>query len=103
MLLAYRNSKAAWILRWKGKVVTVQMLSRSGEPLSVSRETGVGGIPRSGEYRITNCNPHFLTLYQLDSMRTITLPLAPIDLKMNDDKPDQLQLLIRTAYPDIWR
>jgi hypothetical protein len=99
--IAYRNSKVRFILERKNEVVSVQMLTRNGVPLSAMQESGgLYGIPGSGEYTVIDCNPHFVTLRKLATMKTITHPLAPIDLKMNDAKLDQLLLLIRSARPD---
>jgi hypothetical protein len=82
--ITYRNSKVKFILDWKDKMITVQMVRR-----------GVGALSSGGgEYRVIACNPHFVTLSGAPLGRTTTYPLSSVELSMNDGKPDQLLLII---------
>jgi hypothetical protein len=82
--IAYRSSKVRFILEKKGEIVTLRVLNQIRIPAIFS--------PPGGDYKVIDCNSLWVTLYNLESQRTITQPLSQIDLKMDDDK-QQLMLL----------
>jgi hypothetical protein len=85
--IAYRSSKVRLIVDWKGKVVTVKLLTKG--------DSNVYG-PRGGDYKILDCNEHFITLQHVESSLIMTEPLSQIALKMDDDR-HRLMLLF-TGY-----
>jgi len=87
--IAYRNSKAPFILDWKHKTIHLQQLKE-----------GIGGsiFDESGAYTLIDCNPWFVTLHKLGSGVQKTFPLSAVDLKMNDVKVNELMLVYRPYY-----
>src|SRR5262249_27678267 len=74
--IAYRSSKVRLVLDWKGKIVRFSV-----------QNPGSGGVmfgPVPGEYKVVDCNEHFVTLYKTDTNAIMTQPLAWITLKMDD-------------------
>jgi hypothetical protein len=84
MLLAYRNSKAAWVLRWKGKQITV---SDSPNP----------SVGQGRTQTIYDCNQFFVTLQSASSAK-YAVPLNRVEIS-HDYGQDRLQLNI----PDLRR
>ena len=87
--IKYRNSKVRFILDWKGKMVTVQILRH-----------GTAGQIASfapGKFRVTDCNVYFVTLQSSRSGRYVTHPLSRIDISMDDDH-DRLKILLTPYY-----
>lgn len=82
--IAYRNSKVRFILEQKGQIVVVQHRR--------SNIQAVGSL--NGPHEVIDCNEHFVTLKQTSTGTWVTHPLSTIDLKMNDGKKGQLQLLL---------
>jgi hypothetical protein len=87
--IAYRNSKVRLILEWKGQIVRFSLVNVG--PM------GMMFAPAAGEYRVIDCNEHFVTLHKLDTQATMTQPLTWITLKM-DDANNRLMLLF--CYPE---
>jgi predicted HTH transcriptional regulator len=84
--IAYRNSKVRFILDWKDKTIHLQQL----------KEGIVGSLfDESGAYTLINCTPWFVTLHKLGTGIQKTFPLSAIDLKMNDEKVNELMLIYR--------
>lgn len=86
--LSYRNSKVRFILEWKGKLVSFQKIKQ-----------GMHAVygPDSGEYKLLDCNPHYVTLESVAYQQKVTEPLSRIEFKMDDAK-DRLQLLFFGYY-----
>jgi hypothetical protein len=81
-------SEVRMIFDWKGKLVTVRLLTGG--------DHGVYG-PKTGDYKIINCNEHYITLEKahFEGSR-ITEPVSQLGLKM-DDEQHRLMLLF-TGY-----
>jgi len=53
--------------------------------------------PDSGDYKVLDCNEHFVSLQHVASSKTVTEPISRIELKMDDEK-GQLMLLFSAYY-----
>jgi|HubBroStandDraft_6_1064221.scaffolds.fasta_scaffold79195_3 hypothetical protein len=79
-LVAQRNSKARFILEWKGKQVTLEIIKGRGT---------VRYWPSYTTGTITDCNQFFVTLQLTGSFRSI--PLARIELSFDHER-NQLKI-----------
>jgi hypothetical protein len=87
--ITYRASKVRFILDWKGKIVTVQILKESHAG-QIADFTG-------GEYELVDCNSFYITIKSIASGAIRTYPLTRLDLKL-DDKNRRLMLLLTPYY-----
>ena len=86
--IAQRNSKAAEILKWKNKEITVNVIQPE-RVRSVSER-----IAESSEGAILDCNQHWVTL-QRSGGRVFTVSLRQIELSYDTEK----KRLILEIYP----
>lgn len=103
--IAYRNSKVRIILEWKGRDITIINIEPPDPPILDKRDRitsamlgrGLGArymySVSDGQYRLVDCNNYWVTVKNLNTSSTETIPLTIIDLKMDDEK-HQLTLLV---------
>ena len=101
--IAYRNSKVRVILEWKGRDITVTNIQPPDPPIGDMRQRLISGMVgrgvrnvysvSDGGYRLLDCNAYWVTVKNLNTSSTETIPLSIMDLKMDDQK-HQLALLL---------
>lgn len=87
-LLTSRNSKAREILKWRGKLVTVDNMNVASQ---VSRVGSVGSRERLS---VVDCNQFYATLENETAVSRKSIPLGRIELSY-DEKNDCLKLEVR--------
>jgi hypothetical protein len=86
-LIAHRNSKAARILAWKGKVITVVQLSQSRPGFGLIRKEWKPGLAIS----VANCDQFYVTLQVGTGAQNLSFPLGQLEISF-DNGNNRLQL-----------
>lgn len=88
-LIAQRNSKAAQILQWKGKNVTVFV------------RTGDSEIPWPSSTSVVDCNQFYVTLEKVPHEPASSFPLSRVEINF-DNLKRRLQLEVLDANRNPW-
>jgi hypothetical protein len=86
-LIAQRNSKAARILAWKGKAITVIQLAQSRPGFGLIRKEWKTGVTIS----VANCDQFCVTLTTGTGTQNMSFPLSQVEISF-DSGNNRLQL-----------
>lgn len=89
LFITQRNSKAAEILKWKGREVTVHLI----QPERV--RTVQERIAESRDVTIVDCNEHWMTLSRATSVQKFAVSLKQVELSYDTER----NRLIIEIYP----
>jgi len=89
-LIAQRNSKAATILEWKGKNVTVFVRSEDSE------------VPWANSTIITDCNQFYVSIQEVPHVPPTSFPLSRVEINF-DNLRRRLQLEISDRSRNAWK
>src|SRR5947209_6945522 len=89
-LIISRLDKPREILKWKGKIITV--IAR-GKELGSTKYIGDPRYRASHDCRVEDCNPHFVRLFDIPTMRHVSESLDNISI-LYDESKYRLMLLV---------
>jgi hypothetical protein len=89
-LIAQHNSKAATILEWKGKNVTVFVRSEDSE------------IPWANSTIVTDCNQFYVSVQEVPHVPSTSFPLSRLEINF-DNLRRRLQLEISDRSRNAWK